>query len=160
VPRLRRGRARRARGDVPRGAAPQSRQRKRARPADGSGRGGRITRRVLGALMTTNPFEVLRLDPTATEEDVVRQADRLRQRGADEEALGAIRQAAMALTGRPEERALHALLAHPRPGHSSAALDRFAAAFRRAPVATAAPAPCPELDADEFRRLLLVAAAE
>jgi hypothetical protein len=110
--------------------------------------------------MTTNPFEVLRLDPTATEEDVVRQAERLRQRAADEAALGAIRQAAMALTGRPEERALHALLTHPRPGHASAALDRFAAVFRRAPAPTAAPAPCPDLDADEFRRLLLVAAAE
>ena len=85
----------------------------------------------------TNPFEVLRLDPAATEEDVMHQAERLRQRTTDDAALGAIRQAAMALTGKPEERLLHALLTHPRPGGSSAALDRLAAAFRRAPTAPA-----------------------
>ena len=28
----------------------------------------------------TNPFETLRLDPAATEEEIVRQAERLRQR--------------------------------------------------------------------------------
>src|ERR1700730_8310167 len=108
----------------------------------------------------TNPFEVLRLDPAASEEDVVRQAERLRQRATDETALGAIRQAAMALTGKPEERQLHALLTHPRPAGASAALDRLVAAFRRAPAATAALSPCPELDRDEFLRLLLSAAVE
>jgi hypothetical protein len=107
-----------------------------------------------------NPFEVLLLDPTATEEDVVRQAERLRQRATDDETLGAIRQAAMALTGKPDERTLHALLTHPRPAASSPALDRFAAAFRRAPAAIAPTDPCPELDREEFLRLLLNAAAE
>ena len=107
----------------------------------------------------TNPFEVLCLDPAATEEGVVRQAERLRQRTTDETVLGAIRQAAMALTGTPEERQLHALLTHPRPAVASPALDRFAAAFRRAPVATA-PSPCPDLDRAEFLRLLLNAAVE
>ncbi len=108
----------------------------------------------------TNPFEVLRLDPEATEEEVVRQAERLRQRATDEASLGAIRQAAMALTGKPEERQLHALLTHPRPGWASEPLDRFVATFRRAPASTASPSPCPELDQTEFMRLLLGAAAE
>ena len=108
----------------------------------------------------TNPFEVLRLDPEATEEEVVRQAERLRQRATDEASLGAIRQAAMTLTGNAEERHLHALLTHPHPGGASAVLDRFVAAFRRAPVVTAAATPCPELDRAEFLRLLLAAAAE
>jgi hypothetical protein len=103
-------------------------------------------------MMTTpNPYEVLRLDPSATEEEVVRQAGRLRQRSADEATLSAIRQA---LTGRPEERLLHALLTHPRPCHTWPALDRFAAAFRRPPPAPANAAPCPPLDVRECARLL------
>jgi hypothetical protein len=107
-----------------------------------------------------NPFEVLRLDPTAMEEEIVRQAGRLRQRAPDETALNSLRQAVQALTARPEERRLLALLTHPRPGHSSPALDRFVAAFRRAPVPEATTAPCPELDLDELRELLRAALAE
>lgn len=110
-------------------------------------------------MATPNPFEVLRLDPTASEEEVVRQAGRLRQRAADEATQNAIRQAVQALTGRAEERVLHALLTHPRPGHHAPALDRFMAAFRRAPAPTEA-SPCPTLDTQEFLRLLLLAAAE
>jgi hypothetical protein len=102
--------------------------------------------------MPENPFEVLRLDPAASEEEVVRQAGRLRQRATDEAALNAIRQAVQALTGRPEDRRLHALLTHPAPAYHSAALDRFAAAFRRPPQA-AAPGPCPPLDFQEFQAL-------
>ena len=34
--------------------------------------------------MSANPFEVLRLDPRASEEEIVKQAGRLRQRSADE----------------------------------------------------------------------------
>jgi hypothetical protein len=64
-----------------------------------------------------------------------------------------------ALTGRPEERALHALLTHPRPRHAWPALERLAVAFRRAPVPSA-PAPCPPLDMSEFRDLLLTAVAQ
>jgi hypothetical protein len=104
-------------------------------------------------MMTPNPYEVLKLDPSATEEEVVRQAGRLRQRAADEATMSAIRQATQALTGRPEERLLHALLTHPRPCYAWPALDRFAAAFRR-PPAPANAAPCPPLDVRECARLL------
>jgi len=101
-----------------------------------------------------NPFEVLRLDPWATEEEIVKQAARLRQRAADESEQNAVRQAVQALTGRAEDRLLYALRTHPRPGHAAPALDRFAAAFRRAPAATGpAPEPSP-LDLKEFAGLL------
>jgi hypothetical protein len=81
-----------------------------------------------------NPFEVLRLDPTTPTEGVVRQAGRLRQRAADEPTVAAIRQAVQALTGRPADRLLHELLAHPAPCHAWPALERFATAFRRPPL--------------------------
>ena len=100
-----------------------------------------------------SPFEVLRLPPTASEEEVVRQAGRLRQR-ANEAELAAIRQATQVLTGHPEERLLHALLTHPKPCYASSALDRFAAVFRRAPQTPANTTPCPPLDVREFARLL------
>jgi hypothetical protein len=95
-----------------------------------------------------NPFEVLRLDPATPTEEVVRQAGRLRQRAADEATVAAIRQAVQALTGRPEERLLHELLAHPAPCHTWPALERFTAAFRRPPLPeeqTAATCPPPDL---------------
>src|SRR6516225_9773440 len=119
----------------------------RRKPAD-VGHISRLTpaarRRVF--LMNVNPFEVLRLDPSATEEEVVRQAARLRQRAADEAELTAVRQAVQALTGPPEEWRLHALLTHPRPAHASPALDKFAAAFRRSPAGGPAPVvPGPDL---------------
>jgi hypothetical protein len=81
-----------------------------------------------------NPFEVLRLDPASGPEEVVRQAGRLRQRAADEEAVAAVRQAVQALTGPAEERTLHALLTHPGPCYHWPAVDRFVAAFRRLSV--------------------------
>jgi hypothetical protein len=108
----------------------------------------------------SNPFEVLRLDPSSSEEEIVRQAGRLRQRATDEEARNAIRQAVQALTASAADRQLHALLTHPRPAWQSAVLDRFAAAFRRAPAAAGAPGPCPPLDMEEFRSLLYALAAE
>ncbi len=96
---------------------------------------------------TTNPFEVLRLDPTAPAEEVVRQAGRLRQRATDETTVAAIRQAVQALTGRPEERLLHELLTHLAPCHAWPALERFTAAFRRPPLPSGeTPATCPPLD--------------
>src|SRR5947207_3842306 len=107
-----------------------------------------------------NPFEALRLDPSASEEEVVKQAARLRQRAADEAELTAVRQAVQALTGRPEDRLLHALLTHPRPGHSAPALEKFAAAFRRAPAASGEPASVPALDLKEFAELLQAILAE
>jgi hypothetical protein len=88
-----------------------------------------------------NPFEVLRLDPSADNEQVVAQAGRLRQRAAGEEEVNAIRQAVQALTGPAEERFLHQMLTHPRPGYEWPALDRFRAAFRRAPAPAAGEAP-------------------
>lgn len=107
-----------------------------------------------------NPFEVLRLDPVASEEEVVKQAARLRQRAADEAELTAVRQAVQALTGRAEDRLLHALRTHPRPGHACPALDRFAAAYRRAPAASGEPPVAPPLDLKEFAGLLQALLAE
>src|SRR5262249_20222821 len=63
-------------------------------------------------LMTVNPFDVLKLDPTSTDEEIVRQAARLKQRSTTDAELAAIHQAVQALTGKPEERRLHELLAH------------------------------------------------
>ena len=107
-----------------------------------------------------NPFEVLRLDPSSSEEEIVKQAARLRQRAADEAELTAVRQAVQALTGRPEDRLLHALLTHPRPGHAAPALERFAAACRRAPAATGEAPPVPAVDLREFAELLQVLLVE
>jgi hypothetical protein len=101
-----------------------------------------------------NPFEVLRLDPAATEEEIVRQAGRLRQRVADEAALSAVRQAVQALTARRDDRRFFALLSHPRPGYAAPSLDRLAAAGRRPPPIEGAATPCPPLDLDEFQALL------
>jgi hypothetical protein len=109
--------------------------------------------------VSTNPFEILRLDPSATEEEIVRQAGRLRQRATDEATLNAIRRAVQALTARPEDRLLHALLTHPSPCHHWPALDRFTAAFRRPPVAPNVE-PCPSLDQEEFQGLVRELAAE
>jgi hypothetical protein len=110
--------------------------------------------------MPTNPFETLRLDPASPEDEIVRQAGRLRQRATDEATLNALRQAVQVLTARSEQRTLHALLAHPRPEYASPALDRFAAAFRRPPAPAGQAVPCPALDLDEFARLLVTAVAE
>ena|ERR1700722_10268379 len=101
-----------------------------------------------------NPFEVLRIDPSATEEEIVRQAGRLRQRAAGESELNAIRQAVQELTAKPEERRLLALMAHPQPSYSTPALDRFVAAFRRPPATEAATTAFANLDLDEVRELL------
>ncbi|HVS35466.1 MAG TPA: hypothetical protein VMS17_07765 [Gemmataceae bacterium] len=101
-----------------------------------------------------NPFEALRLDPSSSEEDVVKRAAQLRQRAADEAELTAVRQAVQALTGRPEDRLLHALLTHPRPDYAAPALERFSAAYRRAPAPPGEPPPVPGLDLKEFTELL------
>ena len=103
--------------------------------------------------MTENPFEVLRLDPSATEEEIVRQAGRLRQRAADEAALDAVRQAVQALTGSARARRLHALLSHPGPEHSSPERERFLAAHRR-PPRPEAPVEVPLPDLQELAPLL------
>ncbi len=94
-------------------------------------------------MTAANPFEVLRLDPSASEEEIVRHAGRLRQRVTDEETLSSIRQAVQALTAQPEERRRLALLTHPRPEYAHPALDRLAAAFRRPPAARNRPRPAP-----------------
>jgi hypothetical protein len=109
-----------------------------------------------------NPFEVLRLDPSAPAAEVVRQAGRLRQRATDEATVAAVRQAVQALTGRPAERLLHELLTHPAPCHSWPALERFTAAFRRPPLpAGGSPPECPPPDPAEVAALLKpLAAAE
>ena len=71
-----------------------------------------------------NPFEALRLDPSASEEEAVKQAARLRQRAADEAELTAVRQAVQALTGRPEDRLL--LESRLRAAHSQRFVMRMA----------------------------------
>jgi hypothetical protein len=108
--------------------------------------------------MAENPFEVLRLPPTAGPEEAVRQAARRLQRATDEAERNAIRQAVRQLTGTDEERALHAVLTHPAPQYASPPLEQFQAAFRRPPEITTA-ATCPALDVEELRGLLLAALA-
>lgn len=104
--------------------------------------------------MSDNPFEVLRLDPSATEEEIVRRAGQLRQ-SATEEELTAVRQAVQALTGRPEERRLWALLTHPGTVHDWPALARLEAAHRRPPPgANVEPSAPPTLDLAEVALLL------
>lgn len=105
--------------------------------------------------MNANAFEVLRLDPTASEEEIVRQAAQLRQRAGDEAEQNDIRQAVQALTGRPEDRQRLALLTHPRPQYQCPELERFVAAFRRVPPPTSTPTAVPELDQHEFLRLVI-----
>lgn len=107
-----------------------------------------------------NPFEILRLDPSATEEEIVRQAGRLRQRATDEATRNAIRQAVQALTARAEDRQLLALLTHPAPRHHWPALERFIVAFRRPPAAIESAELCPFLDLGEFIGLLNELSAE
>jgi hypothetical protein len=104
--------------------------------------------------MSDNPFEMLRLLPSASEEDIVRQGARLCRRAADEAARNAIRQAVRQLTNSPQERSLHALLTHPQPEHDSADLQRLQATFRRPPASTVPPPPVPILDLNEVKDLL------
>jgi hypothetical protein len=109
--------------------------------------------------MPENPFEVLRLDPTASEEEVVRQAGRLRRLSRGEAALNAVRQAVQELTRSAEGRALHAVLTHPRPCYRWPALERLAAEHRRPPRAAGSEA-VPPPDITEFADLLLRILAE
>jgi hypothetical protein len=108
--------------------------------------------------MSDNPFEVLKLPPTASPEEIVRQGARLMQRTTDEPARNAIRQAVRALTESDEARGLQALLTHPNPGQGSGELERFTTAFRRPPRASGEAA-CPPVDVEEFRVLMLDAIA-
>jgi len=111
-------------------------------------------------MISNNPFEVLGLDPRATEEQSVQQAGRLRQRCTDEPALTAIRQAVQTLTGNADDRQLHALLAHPRPAYEWPALEKCLSPHRRPPATTATPNVCPTLDLAEFTALLRALLAE
>ena len=104
--------------------------------------------------MSENPFEVLRLDPSATEAEIVRQAGRLRQVATDEATRNALRQAVQSLTARAGDRMLHALLTHPSPGYHAPVLDRFLAAFRRPPAVAGDVSACPALDIKEFEDLV------
>jgi hypothetical protein len=107
--------------------------------------------------MSESPFEILGLPPTASEEEVVRQAARLCQRAGDEAARARYREAARRLTGEAGERGLHALLTHPGADHASPELERFVNAHRRPPAGAAAPAACPPLNRDEVQALLRAA---
>jgi hypothetical protein len=102
-----------------------------------------------------NPFEVLGLDPTTPNDQVVARAGHLRQRVTDEKEWTAIRQAVQALTGPAEERFIEEMLTHAQPCYHWPALERFRAAFRRPPSqACAQLPPCPPLDLSEFAQLL------
>jgi hypothetical protein len=100
-----------------------------------------------------NPFEVLRLDPAADGEAIVRRAGQQRQRAGTEEAINAIRQAVQMLTGDTAERILHAWLTPRNPHYPGPAVQRLATLFRRLP-ATPAPTDCPPVDAAELAELL------
>jgi hypothetical protein len=108
--------------------------------------------------MAENPFEVLRLPPTAGPEEAVRQGARLSRRATDEADRNRIRQAVRQLTGSDSERVLHALLTHPAPQYTSPPLEQFQAAFRRPPQGDR-PGPPPPLDLEEVRKLLIAALA-
>jgi hypothetical protein len=102
-----------------------------------------------------NPFEMLRLDPTASNEEVVAQAARLRLRVADEQEWTAIRQAVQALSGPAADRFLEQMLTHPDPCYRWSHLERFRAAFRRLPAgASRAMEAIPGLDLAEVAGLL------
>lgn len=103
--------------------------------------------------MPESPFVVLKLPPTASPEEIVRQGARLCRQLADEPARDAVRQAVRVLTD-GDARTLHALLTHPDPGHDDEALRRFVAANARPPRPNGA-VECPSLDVEEFRDLLL-----
>lgn len=107
-----------------------------------------------------NPFEVLRLDPSAKEEEIVRQAGLLRQRTVDEAESMAISRAVQELTSDASKGRLFALLTHAGPSHASPLLDRFAGTYRRPPASAETVPPCPSLDRDEITRLLCAALAE
>jgi hypothetical protein len=101
-----------------------------------------------------NPFEVLRLDPSSSEEEIIRRATQLRRRESDETALAELRRAVQALAGRSEDRLLQSLLAHPRPAYDSAVIERLAAACRKRPPVAAQASTCPPLDLNEFAAYL------
>lgn len=104
--------------------------------------------------MTETPFETLKLPPTATNEEIVRQGAALCRTTADESVRDAIRQAVRSLTEKDEDRVLQALLTHPNPEYHSAERERFIAAHRR-PPRSESQVSVPPLDIEEARTLLL-----
>jgi hypothetical protein len=107
-----------------------------------------------------NPFEVLRLDPTASEDEIVRRAGQLRRRTGDPAALAELLRAVQSLTRRPEDRELLALFTHPVPEYSTPALERVAAAFRRPPAPSEVVQACTPLDIAEFAGCIAAKLAE
>lgn len=109
----------------------------------------------------SNPYEVLQLNPSATEAEIIEQAGKLRQRSTDEETLTAIRQAVQQLTGSHEEREIHALLSHPEPMYRWPAIERLMNAHRRPPTSTSEEQHTgPSLDMDEILTLVKQLLAE
>jgi hypothetical protein len=104
--------------------------------------------------VSVNPFEVLKLDPSAGEEQIVQRAALLRQTSTDEATLTAVRQAVQALTNSAAARQLESLLTHPAPVHDWPRLDRLTAVFRRPPEEATAQAQPVSLDVEEIRELL------
>src|SRR5262245_56011617 len=91
--------------------------------------------------MAENPFELLRLPPEASEDEIVRPGARLCQTAADTESRDGYREAVRLLTASPSESRLHALLTPPAPAPASSELARFQSAFRRPPAGEAAAVP-------------------
>src|SRR5262245_57261227 len=106
-----------------------------------------------------NPFELLRLQPTAAAAEIVRHAGRLRQRNPDEADVAAVRQAVQALTGDTQERLLHELLSFANACYRWPAVEALASRWRRPPTPAAAPFQA-KLDLSEFAALLRRLAAE
>lgn len=104
--------------------------------------------------MMEQPFEVLRLPPTATAEQAVRQAARLTQLAPDEATRNRVRQAIQQLMASPQAWTLASLLAHPLPQYERPEVERFVAQHRRPPAGLAA-APLPEVDWEELRAVRL-----
>lgn len=111
----------------------------------------------------TNPFEVLKLGPKASAEEILQQAGRLCQRVVEETAVNEIRRAAQRLTGTSEERQLHELLTHPDPCYQWPTLESFVATHRRPPgptTPTSGHADCAPLDLEEVAHIMRPLVAE
>lgn len=109
----------------------------------------------------SNPYEVLQLDPSATEAEIIEQAGKLRQRSTEEKTLTAVRQAVQQLTASSEQREVLALLSHPQPMYRWPAMERLLNANRRVPSSTSdEEKTSPPLDMDLIAKMLRALLAE
>ena len=104
----------------------------------------------------SNAFETLKLNPSATEEEIVQQAGKIRQRTTDEATQSKIRQAVQQLTSTEEKRRLESLLTYQEPRYDWDAIVRLMNAHRRPPAGEQVQSQeqCPPLDAKLLASLL------